>query len=295
MRVFVTGASGWIGSAVVPELINHGHTVLGLARSDASAAKITAAGAEVLRGDITVLESLKEGAASCDGVIQLGFVHDFSDYVGSCAKDLAAIEAMASVMEGTNKPLVIAGGTLMAPLGELATEDTPPNLSVPGLSARGHTEVKTLALADKGIRSCAIRLPPTVHGTGDHGFIPMIIGIAKEKGVVAYVGEGSNRWPAVHVTDAAVVIRLALEKAEPGTRVHAVENDGYPFKQIAEAIGKKYGLPVESKTPEEAPAYFTWLAHFVAGDNPTSNALTKERLGWETTQIGLLEDIEKNY
>jgi len=294
MRVFVTGASGWIGSVVVPELLKHGHTVLGLARSDASAAAITAAGAEVIRGDITTFDVLKEGAASCDGVIHLAFVHDFSDYAGSCAKDAAAIQAMASVLEGTGKPLVITGGTLMLPLGRLATEDDGPNLAGPG-AARGQTEVMAIALADKGIRVSTVRLPPTVHGAGDHGFVPAIVAKAKATGVAAYVGNGSNRWPAVHRIDAAVLYRLALEKAPAGTRVHAAESEGIAFKDIAEAIGKKHGLKVESVTAAEAPKYFEWLAHFVQGDNPISSVLTRERFGWAPTQIGLLEDIEKNY
>jgi nucleoside-diphosphate-sugar epimerase len=293
MRVFVTGASGFIGSAVVPELIQAGHRVLGLARSDASAKALAAAGADVHRGDLKDVESLRVGAAETEGVIHLAFIHDFNDFEASVRTDMRAIETMGAVLEGSGRPLVIASGIVgMAP-GRLATEDIPFEAKTHPRTANA---VAALALAQRGVTVSFIRLSPTVHGKGDHGFIGTLVQIARDKGVSGYIGDGSNRWPAVHRFDAASLFRLALEKAPPGAMLHGVADAGIPTRQIAEVVGRKLGLPVASIAPEAAGAHFGWLGRFFALDQLASSALTQQRLGWTPTHPGLLEDLEQgNY
>ena len=292
MRVFVTGASGWVGSAVVPELINAGHHVVGLARSEASAEAISAAGAEVHWGSLEDLESLHEGAAKSDGVIHLAFIHDFSQYEAANQADRRAIEAMGSSLEGSDRPLVIASGVATTARGRLATENDPPAPDFP----RSPATRMTLALAEKGVRSSVVRLAPTTHGRGDKGFVPIVIDIAREKGVSGYVGDGSNRWPAVHRSDAARVFRLALEAAPAGSVWHAVADEGVPTRTIAEVIGRHLDLPVASVPRELASEHFGWMGTFWGGiDAPTSSALTRQRLGWEPTGPSLIEDLEQGH
>jgi len=294
MKVFVTGATGYIGSVLVPELINAGHSVLGLARSDAGAAKLVAAGAEVHRGSLEDLESLKTGAATSDGVIHAGFPHDFSDYEGCCKKDFNAIDTMGNVLAGTDKPLVITSGTLVCKLGELATEDVKQVVDNP-LKMRLASEEKALEFANKGVRVSVIRLPPTVHSEGDKGFTPAIITAARTKGVSAYIGDGSNRWPSVHRFDAASLFRLALEKAPAGSIYHGVADEGVPLREMAEVIGRHLNVPVASKSAEEAGQHFGWVVMVVGLDNPTSSALTQKQLGWKPAQPGLLQDLEQGH
>lgn len=295
MRVFVTGASGFIGSAVVGELLGAGHQVLGLARSDESAAALTAAGADVHRGSLDDHDSLRAAAAAADGVIHLAFVHDFSNYGDSIGIDKRAVDAMGAALEGTGKPFVITSGTLMLsrglPRGQIGTEAD----AVPSEVPRGGAENAVLALAERGVRSAVVRLSPSVHGRDDHGFVPALIGIARAKGVSAYIGDGSNRWPAVHRLDAARLYRLALESAPAGSRLHGVGEQGIPFRDIAGVIGRHLNLPVVSIPPEEAVAHFTWLGGFASADNPTSSALTRELLGWQPEHVGLIEDLEQGH
>jgi nucleoside-diphosphate-sugar epimerase len=291
MRVFVTGASGFIGSAIVPELISAGHQVLGLARSDAAAKSLAAAGAEVHRGNLDDLESLRSGAAQSDGVIHTAFNHDFSKFQAICATDRRAIESMASALAGSNRPLIISSGVALLSPGKVSTEDqsADPNSPVP----RVLTEVTADALAARGVHVSVIRLAPTVHGDGDHGFVPMIINTAREKGVSAYVGDGNNRWPAVHRLDAARLYRLALEKNAIGGRYHGVAEEGVPFHEIATIIGRRLNIPAASKSPEEAQTHFGWFAHFAAIDAPSSSRKTREVLGWEPQQPGLIADLDR--
>lgn len=295
MRVFVTGATGFIGTAVVNELISSGHQVLGLARSDASAKQLVAAGAEVQRGSLHDLDSLKHGAAACDGVIHCAFIHDFSDYAGACKADREAIETLGAALVGTGRPLVIASGTagILAP-GRLATEEdngdpTPPN------AARALSEVLALSMASRGVRSSAIRLPPTVHGEGDHGFVPLLISNARTKGFAAYIGDGLNRWPAVHRLDAAKLFRLALEKGSAGAKYHAVADEGVKIRDIAEVIGKRLNVPVVSQSPEEAAGNYGFLASVLAMDNYTSSKWTQEQLGWHPSQPALIPDLDSTH
>ena len=290
MRVFLTGATGWIGSAILPELLKCGHTVLGLARSDESAAKLAGLGVDVQRGDITDLDSMVAGAKACDGVIHTAFIHDWSDFMGNVAKDLAAVTAMISAIEGTGKPFVNSSGTLMVQHASPATEnDQSPNPDGPRIAS------SNAVLKAKGVRGSVVRLPPTVHGAGDHGFMSRLVDIARTKGFSAYVGDGANRWPAVHRSDAARVYVLALEKAAPGSTFHAVAEDGVAIRSIAEAIGAGLGVPTRSLTPEEAPAYFEFLAMFIGADNLTSSAITRATLGWTPTGLALVPDILDNY
>lgn len=291
MRVFVTGATGWVGSAVVQDLIEAGHQVLGLARSQAGAQALTAAGASAQHGDLEDFDSLRAGAAACDGVIHTAFRHDFSQFQANADLDRRVIEAIGDVLAGSNRPFVTTSGTLMVAMvapGRLGTEDDAPPASVP----RVPSELATLSLASRGVRSSVIRLPPSVHGDGDKGFMPRIIDIARESGVAAYIGDGANRWPAVHRQDAARVFRLALEKGEPGTRYHAIGDEGIPVRGLAEVIGRQLNLPTASKTPDEAPAHFGFLAMFLGLDAPASSALTRERLGWTPTERGLIADLQ---
>ena len=297
MRVFVTGATGFIGSAVVRELLDAGHRVTGLARSDSSAEALRAAGAEVRRGDLADPAGLAEGAGAADAVSHLAFIHDFSgtfDFAAACAADLRAVQAIGAALEGSDKPFVMSSGTALLQPGTLNTEeDTAPPESFGAIRARN--EDAAVALADRGVRSAAVRFSPTVHGRGDQGFVSMLIGTAREKGFAAYVGDGANRWPAVHRTDAARLVRLALESAPAGSRLHAVGEEGLPFRDIAAVIGRHLDVPVRSITTEEAPAHFGWLAHVVGLDVPASNTLTRKWLGWEPTGPGLIEDLEEGH
>ena len=289
MRVFVTGASGWIGSAVVPELLGAGHQVLGLARSDDSAEAIAAAGAEVLRGDLADLDTLRAGAASSDGAIHLAFIHDFSDFEASVTADRRAIETMGATLEGSGKPLVIASGTPAVP-GHVATErdESSPGSPVAGRAANAQA---ALGMAARGVRSSVVGLPRTVHGDGDHGFIARLIAIARDKGVSGYVGDGSSRWPAVHVLDAAHLFRLAVEQAPAGSRLHAVGDEGVPIRDIAGVIGRHLNLPAASVPAGD----FGFLGQILAVDQPASAGLTRELLGWRPVQPGLIEDMDKGH
>ena len=289
MKVFVTGATGFIGSAVVQELIQAGHQVLGLARSDSAARSLIAAGAEVHRGSLEDVESLHTGAAAADGVIHLGFIHDFNNYAPAAEKDRRAIETLGAALAGSERPLIVTSGTLLAQRqGPLATEQDPPNPSFPRKS-----EDAVLAIATRGVRVSVLRLPPSVHGDGDHGLVPVLIGIAREKGVSAYVGDGLNRWPAVHRLDAAHLYRLILEKAPAASTFHGVADEGTPVREIAEVIGRRLNVPVVAKSPEEAAGHFGWIGHFFSLDNPTSGRLTQEQLGWQPRQRGLIADLEQ--
>ena len=292
MRVFVTGASGFIGSAVVEDLLAAGHQVVGLARSDASAKLLESLGAEVLRGSLDDLDSLKHGAANSDGVIHCAFVHDFSDYAGSVKKDQVAIQTIGAALEGTNRPFVITSGILGVSINRLATEQDKANLE---LFPRGLAEEITISFSSKDVRSSVIRLPPSVHGKGDHGFIPMLISIAREKGESAYIGDGVNRWPSVHRLDVAQLYRLALEKGTGGARYHGVADEGTPFREIAEVIGKHLKVPVVSKPIDKAIDHFGWLGRFAPFDSPASSKHTQQELGWKPTRDPLLADMEQNY
>lgn len=299
MRLFVTGGSGFIGSAVVPELRGAGHEVVGLARSDASAAALADAGAEVRRGDLEDLDSLRRGAAESDGVVHLGFVHDFSDMSIGARVDLAAIEAIGGTLAGSGKPFVITTGTLLLALGDVGLAPgafgTEEDVSHSAVMARVTSENTAIALAEEDVRSAAIRLSPTVHGVGDHGFVPILIGIAREKGVSGFVGDGANRWPGVHRLDAARLFRLVVEGAPAGSRWHGVGDEGVLFRDIAEVIGRHLDVPVRSIPADEADAHFGFLGALVQLDNPTSNALTRTRLGWEPAEAGLLADLEEGH
>ncbi|MFX0580457.1 SDR family oxidoreductase [Nocardia nepalensis] len=297
MRIFVTGASGHIGSAVIPELINAGHEVIGLARSNASAAAIAAAGAEVRRGDLDDLDGLGRAAAEADGVIHLAFKHEAmrtGDFPVAIAADRRAIEALGDALAGTGKPFVGTAGTLMLALGGLTRVGTEADVFATG--PRIEAENAVIAFAERGIRSSVVRLPPTVHSSLDHhGFIPTLIAIARDKGVAAYVGDGATRWPAGHTLDAARLYRLALEAAPAGTRLHAVDDEGIPFREIAEAIGRHLDLPVVGIAPDQASTHFGYLGPFVSLDNPTSSTRTRELLAWKPTQPGLLEDLDQGH
>src|SRR3984957_19858522 len=290
MRVFVTGASGWIGSAGVPELLGAGHPVLGLARSDSSAAAIAAAGAEVIRGDLDDLGTLRAGAASSDAVVHLAFIHDFTDIEASVGADRLAIETMGAALEGSGKPLVIASGTPALP-GHVATErdEAAPGSPVAGRMANAEA---ALGMAARGVRSSVVRLPRTVHGDGDRaGLVPRLLAIARDKGVSGYVGDGSSRWPAVHVLDAAHLFRLAGEQAPAGSRLHAVGDQGVPTRDIAEVIGHHLNLSTASVPAAE----FGWLGQIFAIDQPASSVPTCELLGWRPVQPGLIEDLDKGH
>jgi nucleoside-diphosphate-sugar epimerase len=289
MQVFVTGATGWVGSAVVKELMAAGHRVLGLARSDPGADALKSTGALVHRGSLADLESLRSGARQSDAVIHTAFNHDFSKFAENCAEDERAIEALGSVLEGSNRPLLVTSGVALLSPGRTATEaDAPPaNSPIPRKS-----ETATEALVKRGVTASSIRLAPSVHGHGDHGFVPILIGIARATGVSAYIGDGLNRWPAVHRLDAARLYRLALERGAKGERFHAVAEEGVPFLEIAEVIGRRLNIPVVSKSPAEAAQHFGWFAMFAGIDAPASSARTRAELGWKPEQPGLIADVD---
>jgi len=291
MRVFVTGATGWVGSAVAKDLIAAGHHVLGLTRSDKGAEALAAAGAEVHRGSLADLDSLERGAAQADAVIHTAFNHDFSKWAENCENDRLAIEALGSALAGSNRPLVVTSGTglVTRPDGRPAAEDDAPTSTVPRIKS----EEAANAIAARGVHVSVVRLPPSVHGDGDHGFVPTLVRIAREKRAAAYVGEGSNRWPAVHRLDAAHLYRLVLEKGAAGARYHGVGEEGIPFRDIATVIGQRLNVPVVSKTPEEAAEHFGWFSHFAALDAPASSENTQKELGWQPTHVGLIADLRR--
>jgi nucleoside-diphosphate-sugar epimerase len=289
MLIFLTGATGFIGSAIVPELINAGHQVLGLARSEGGAQSLIAAGAEVHRGDLDDLDSLRRGAELSDGVIHTAFNHDFSKFAANCEADRRVVEAMGSVLAGSGHPFVITSGTGMARTpGRPSTEEDAPNSPIPRVAS----EVEAASVAARGVRVSLIRLPQ-VHDTVKQGLITYLIAVAREKGVSAYVGDGLNRWPAVHRLDCARLYKLALENGSAGARYNAVAEEGVPLREIAEVIGRGLKLPVVSLSPEEAGEHFGWLAAFVGFDIPASSALTQERLGWHPTGPALIADLEQ--
>ena len=289
MRVFVTGASGWIGSAVTGELLGAGHEVVGLARSDVSAATLAAAGAVVRRGDLDDLGSLRSGAADSDAVIHLANKHDFNDPAVSNRAERGAVEAIGEVLKGSERAFVVASG-VPGVQGRVATEADPsPNIGPD--SRRGGSEHLALEYAERGVRTVIVRFPPTVHGSGDHGFVSTLVDIARATGRSGYVGDGSNRWPAVHRSDAAHVVRLGLEQAAAGTVLHAMAELGVPTRAIAEEIGAGLGLPVESIAAEQTAAQFGWLGAFFALDVPSSSDVTRRLLGWSPAGPTLVEDL----
>lgn len=295
MLVFITGAAGFIGRAVTKELLSNGHQVLGLARNDANASIITAAGGSVLHGSLEDIESLKTGAQQSDAVIHLAYIHDFTNLAKSNELDRAGIAAMAEVLAGTGKPLLIASGTLGVVKGDVAKEDTADDMNHPMSDRARATELLFQLAKEQGFRGASIRFAPTVHGDEDKGLIPMMIGAAQKAGSVTYIGDGTQRWPAVNRFDAAVLCRLAVEKCTGGARYHAVAEQGVPMKDIMTLVGEKLSLPVESKTVEEAGASMGFFANIIALDNPTSSEKTQKELGWKPAGPGLLEDMEKFY
>jgi nucleoside-diphosphate-sugar epimerase len=302
MRIFVTGASGWIGSAVVPELLWAGHEGVGLARSDASAQRLEAAGATVHRGDLDDPEGLAKAAADSDGVIHLAFQHEVAfggNFAAAGAADRRAVEAMGAALADSDRPFVLASGLLGLSDGRAATEDdglvASPEVRANPAGRRAATALLTLSLRGVGVRSSVLRFAPTVHGDGDNGFIATLVGIARQRGFAGYVGDGTNRWPAVHRSDAARLARLAVESAPGGSVLHAVAEEGVPFREIAEAMGRHLDIPVKSVAPQDAPEHFGFLARFVALDSPVTATITREVLGWEPTGPSLLQDLEQDH
>jgi nucleoside-diphosphate-sugar epimerase len=298
MRIFVTGASGWIGSAVVPELIDAGHQVVGLARSDASASALTAAGAEVVRGTVDDLDVLRDAAAASDGVIHLAFKHDVAfsgDFPGAAQADRRAVDAFGDALAGTDRPFVIASGMVGLKPGHLVTERDMPTIDGSPVSIRSTTAEAVLGLASRGVRSSVVRLSPTCHGDGDNGFMSVLVATARAKGASGYIGDGANHWPAVHRLDAARLFRLAVEKAPAGTVLHGAAEEGIPIRDIAQVIGRHLDVPVTSVAPEAAAEHFAWLGTFLSLDARASSALTRELLGWQPTHPGLLDDLEQGH
>lgn len=292
MRVFVTGATGFVGSAVVQELLGAGHKVTGLARTDAAAKALTEAGAQAHRGAVDDLWSLREGASQADGVIHTAFIHDFSKFKESCETDRAAIAALGDGLAGTDRPLIVTSATaLVAAPPRVAIEDdvVPAESHNPRIASEQAAETA----AAKGVRVSVVRLPPSVHGDGDHGFVPLLINLARQKGVSAYVGDGLNVWPAVHRLDAAKLYRLALESGAAAPRYHSNAEQGVPFSDIARVIGRRLNVPVVGMAGDEAAAHFGWFAHFAALDNPTSSEQTRERTGWQPIESGLISDLDR--
>jgi nucleoside-diphosphate-sugar epimerase len=290
MKVFVTGATGFVGTAVLPELIGAGHEVVGLARSDASERVLKEAGAQAHRGDLTDLESLRRGAEHADGVIHLAFHHDFSNFAHASELDRRAIETLGEALAGSDRPLVVTSGMAGHLPGRLITED---RATAPGLPRV--SEEAAFAFADRGVRVSAVRLPPTVHGEHDHGFVARVIEVAREKGVSGYPGDGANRWPAVHRLDAAKVFRSAVEDAPAGAVLHAVAEEGVPVRDIADVIGKHLAVPVTSVAVDAVADHVGWIGAFFSLDLPASSALTRQRYGWRPTQVGLLEDLDQGH
>ncbi|MEU6772370.1 SDR family oxidoreductase [Streptomyces sp. NPDC046759] len=298
MRIFVTGASGWIGSALVPELLDAGHQVVGLARSDASAAALTVAGAEVVRGTVDDLDLLRDAAAASDGVIHLAFKHDIAfsgDFKGAAEADRRAVDVFGDALAGSDRPFVLASGLAGLAPGRVATERDMPTPDDSAITIRAATAQQVLGFASRGIRSTVVRLSPTCHGEGDNGFMATLVSIARDKGVSGYIGDGTNRWPAVHRLDAARLFALAVERAPAGSVLHGVAEEGIAIRDVAEVIGRNLDVPVVSVAPEGAARHFTWLAGFIGLDVPASSALTRELLGWQPAQPGLLEDFDKGH
>ena len=294
MRVFVTGASGWIGSAVVHELVEAGHQIVGLARSDGTAAALAAAGVEVRRGSLDDLDSLRAGAEDSDGVIHLAFKHDFSDFAGAGCTERAAVETIGNALEGSDRPFLFASGVALLAPGRVATEHDASQMSGPD-APRGGSEELAFRYAERAVRSVSLRFAPTVHGYGDHGFVSTLVRIAREKGVSGHVGDGSNRWPAVHRWDAARMVSLALEKAPAGSAVHGVGEEGVPTRTIAEVIGRHLDVPVVSVAPGDASDHFGWIGTFFSLDVPASSSHTQHLLGWSPTHPGLVDDLEAGH
>jgi nucleoside-diphosphate-sugar epimerase len=286
LRVFLTGATGFIGTAVAQELIGHGHAVLGVARTDEAAKTLAGRGVEPHKGDLTDHDSFIAGAKACDAVIHCAFIHDFSKFMENIETDRAMVAAMLAALEGSGKPLIITSGVAMLAPGQTATE-----AHAAARQGRGETEGMVRDAANRGLKTAVIRLPPITHQDGDGGFLGPLVGIAKEKGAAAYIGDGANRWPAGNRADAAVLYRLALEKGEPGAAYHAVGDEGVPTRDIAAAIGKRLGLPVTALTQEDAMAHFGWLGMLASVDMPATSHITQEKLRWKPTHTGLIEDI----
>lgn len=292
MRIFVTGATGFVGSAVVEDLIGAGHKVLGLARSNAAAASLVAAGAAVHRGSLDDLESLRRGAAASDGVIHTAFNHDFTKFKANCETDRHAIEALGSALADSDRPLIVTSAIGVLPQGRVLTEETMPAAG-PAAHPRAASEAAADRVATRGVRVSVIRLAASVHGDGDHAFVPLLIRLAREKGVSAHVGDGRNRWPAVHRLDAARLYRLALENGTAGARYHGVAEEGVPLRDIAQVIGRRLGVPAAAMAPDEAAGHFGWFAHFAAMDIPAASEWTRQALGWQPTQAGLIADLDR--
>jgi nucleoside-diphosphate-sugar epimerase len=293
MKIFVTGATGFVGSAVVQELLAAGYQVLALARTEAAAASLAALGAEPHRGDLEDLDSLRSGVAASEGVIHTAFNHDWANFAANCAIEKIAIEALGAAILGSDRPFIVTSGIALVSPGRLATEEAHSTFTVADFP-RVATEDAARALTEQGVKLMTVRLSPSVHGDGDHGFVPTLIRIAREKGASAYVGDGTNRWPAVHRLDAARLYRLALEKGTAGAHYHAADEEGIPFLEIAEVIGERLNVPVVSKSSEGAAEHFGFLGRFAGLDCPASSAKTRAELGWQPKEPGLLADLKQS-